>query len=126
MSSEAADEDEPTWCEIVTALPPAHRRKILDYLVSVSRPLVPPPTRPQRIAARDRAIRRAIVEHYRDDPPTVGAKALAAALKRYEQGEFRHGSELLASASTHRRALHSILTLNSGKPLAWRRIAEIC
>jgi hypothetical protein len=136
LTSAAVADGEKLWAETFSAIPRPDRLKILDEICRLSREasglaaevarLTPPPPRPRRIAERDRAIRCAVSEHYRDADPTVAAKALAADLKLYAQGEFRHGRELPTGASEHRQALHAILTLNEGKTLAWRRISEIC
>lgn len=122
------DEDGPLFAEIVAALPTQRLRiglvsKLREHMGALAAEEAPL-SRPQRIRARDRAIREAIAEHYAG-PPTCAAKALATALKRYADGGFRLGAQLSPDASAHRRALHTILTLNCGKPLGWRRIVEI-
>ncbi len=126
---------EKLWSERFTAIPRPDRVIILEEICRLSREaaelaaevarLTPPPPRPQRIAERDRAIRRAVAEHYRDAAPTVAAKALAFDLKLYAQGEFRHGRELPTGASARRRAWHEILKLNEGCGLSRSRICKL-
>jgi hypothetical protein len=136
-TADADDADgEKLWAERFTAIPRPDRLEILEVIFRLSREarelaaevarLTPPPTRAQRIAARNRAYRDALSDHYRDFEKTNAAKELAADLKRYAQGEFRLGRDLPADASAHRKALHAILILSECGPLKWRQITQIC
>lgn len=134
-SAGCADDDDVSWADVMLMIPPPHRAKVLNelcrraheatQLAAELERLTPPPSRPQRIAARDRAIRRAVAEYYRDAPKTVAAGELAFDLKLYAQGEFRHGKELPNGASAHRHALREILKLNKGSALSKSSICEI-
>ena len=78
-----------------------------------------------RIRRRDDAIRTALA-HF-SGPPTAAARALAAALAAYFCSGWpaeRH-LPVLPDASDRHRDLHSILRLNGGKPMGYRRILDI-
>jgi hypothetical protein len=135
-SAGCADDDDVSWADVMLMIPPPHRAKVLNELcrrahevaqlaAEVDR-LTPPPTPAQVTAARNQAYRDAIAEHYSGLDKTVAAKELAAELKRYYQGEFRHTRELPATASALQKSKHAILILSKRGPLKWRRIAQIC
>jgi len=128
----------PLWSEIIGAMPPAHRRVALEYMIERDRQarearaeaerLRQPPSRADRIRARDNAIRAVLTAVYADMPPSAGAKALARDLDRYASGAWareRDLAELPAGSSDLRRATHRILRLSDGRVLGWRRLLQI-
>ncbi len=86
------------------------------------------PTRADRLAERDDAIRNALATHYGAMSRRAAAETLARDLARYVSGGWlreRELSELPAGASELRRALHQLAKLNDGASIRWRRIFDI-
>jgi hypothetical protein len=84
--------------------------------------------RRRRLEERDRLISAVIREFFPELLPTVAARRLGSALTASAASNWRSEQHLVTladSASERHRALHRIFQANGGKPLAWRRIAEI-
>jgi hypothetical protein len=83
--------------------------------------------RRRRLEQRDRLIRAARGEFFAG-LPTLAAAALAKALNGYAAAGWRWEKDagLPAAASPRHRALHGILSANSGRALGARRIFDIC
>lgn len=124
---------DPTFFEILAALPSAFRRPLLEKIAAASPEIVAairpaPLSRAERLAERDAAIRRALAEHYSALPPTPAAKALAADLGRYISGPWLRERDLLElpeGVSAHRVSLHRIARLNESRGLAYRQVLNV-
>ncbi len=88
----------------------------------------PPPTRADRLAERDGAIRALLsAEPYASLSPSAASKMLAGALGAYLSGGWPRERDLdhLTGASEHRQTLHRIAKLNGGHSLGPRQIINI-
>jgi hypothetical protein len=98
----------------------AHDHEVL-WLLALAEP------RWMRVARRDDLVRGAIAEHF-PGKLTCAAKALSTALTAYLLSNWPAEAALLALPGWSPRhvTLHQIMRANSGKPLGWRQITNIC
>lgn len=133
------------WADRILLLAPAERRAFLDAVVCLSRDaadaareaeearaelerLRPPPTRAERLAQRDDAIRQALASLYPDALPSAAAEALAHDWGHYLSTGWARECDLLSlpeGASLRRRTLHKLARLNRGRALTWRQVWNI-
>lgn len=118
----AAAEKFAIWIENTTLLTPEEKRAAADNFLdgfdnAFADRFGPPDTR-SRIERRNDAIRETVGRHYADLAPTTAAMAMADDLLAVD---MRRSPRRKAA----RDELATILALNSGATLAWRRIHEI-
>ena len=105
---------------------------VLDRMTPADRELVAPRVLPawrrreHRFAARDALLRDARRRLF-PGPRTVAARRLSRALGAYAIAGWRWERErgLPADANERHSANFAILKANGGRPLGWRRIADI-
>ncbi len=114
MTRPSAAFDHVRLDRLAAALPPALAADLRDLVADLTS--APWQRRRRQLAARDDAVRLALLTHA-DLKPCRAAEALASELTR-------------AAACPHARGeradlLRRILTMSNGKALAWRRIVDI-
>ncbi len=138
FSGHSDEESNLLWADRVLLLPRPEQIAFLETVTKLSRDateawalvveleeeiarLRPPPSRADRLRARDEAIREA-ARYYSDRPKTRIAEDLTRDLARYATSSW---PRLETNATAHRRALHRILELCDGHALSERRIFDI-